>query len=38
MNMALDAIDGSGRPGLIHSYEVFLNCVTYRIWTWLLET
>lgn len=36
--MASDAIDGSGRPGLIHSYEVFLNYVTCRICTWLSET
>lgn len=25
MKMASDAADDSGRPGLIHSYEVFLN-------------
>lgn len=25
MNMASDAADDSGRPGLIHPYEVFLN-------------
>lgn len=33
MNMALDAADASGRPGLIHPYEVFLNRVTCGICT-----
>lgn len=36
--MASDAAEDSGRPGLIHTYEVFLNCVTGKICTWLLGT